>query len=49
MFVGREEDLRDLAVLMRKKTPSLVTCPLKSCGQRLQLNPFVVDMLQDDL
>lgn len=26
MFVGREEELRDLAALLRKKTPSLVTC-----------------------
>lgn len=26
MFVGREEQLRDLAALLRKKTPSLVTC-----------------------
>lgn len=26
MFVGREEQLSDLAALLRKKTPSLVTC-----------------------
>ena len=26
MFVGREEELRDLVALLRKKTPSLVTC-----------------------
>jgi len=26
MFFGREEELRGLAVLLRKKTPSLVTC-----------------------
>ena len=26
MFVGREEQLNDLAALLRKKTPSLVTC-----------------------
>ncbi len=26
MFVGREVELRDLAALLRKKTPSLVTC-----------------------
>jgi len=26
MFVGREEQLKDLAILLRKRTPSLVTC-----------------------